>query len=127
MRRPAERAKKRGEVVEGEGGSAYRTNYFSFEDAFTSNLKDSPGLIQVTLAVSTQRDGRVLQWLGKHELALRSVILVELADTSETEATTAAGKARLQQRLTDAINEVLTQTEGFGGVDNVHFRGYLVQ
>jgi flagellar FliL protein len=115
------------EVVEGEGGSAYRTNYFSFEETFTSNLKDSPALIQVNLAASTRRDGRVLQWLGKHELALRSVMLVELAETSEMEATTAAGKQRLQRRLTDAINKVLTDTEGFGGIDNVHFRGYLVQ
>jgi flagellar FliL protein len=116
-----------GEVVEGEGGSAYRTNYFSFEETFTSNLKDSPALIQVNLAASTRRDGRVLQWLGKHELALRSVMLVELAETSEMEATDAVGKQRLQRRLTDAINKVLTDTEGFGGIDNVHFRGYLVQ
>ncbi len=116
-----------GDFVEGEGGSAYRTNYFSFEEAFTSNLRDSAALIQVHLAASTQRDGRVLQWLGKHELALRSVVLVELAETSEEEATSAAGKDRLQKRLTDAINAVLTETEGFGGVDDVHFRGYLVQ
>lgn len=115
------------EVVDGEGGSAYRTSYFSFEEAFTSNLADSPALIQVNLAASTRRDGRVLQWLAKHELALRSVMLVELAETSELEATTAAGKERLQRRLTDAINQVLTETEGFGGVDDVHFRGYLVQ
>lgn len=115
------------EIVEGEGGSEYRTSYFSFEESFTSNLKDSPALIQVNLAASTQRDGRVLQWLSKHELALRSVMLVELAETSEEEATTAAGKAGLQKRLTNAINQVLTETEGFGGVDDVHFRGYLVQ
>lgn len=116
-----------GEIVEGEGGSAYRTSYFSFEESFTSNLRDSPALIQVTIAASTQRDGRVLQWLGKHELALRSVMLVELAETTEEEATSAAGKERLQRRLTDAINKVLTDAEGFGGVDNVYFRGYLVQ
>ena len=125
---PAEKAgEEEGAVVEGEGGSAYRTNYFSFEEPFTSNLKDSPALIQVTLATSTRRDGRVLQWLGKHELALRSAVLVQLAETTEEEATSAAGKERLQRRLTDAINGVLTKTEGFGGVDDVYFRGYLVQ
>jgi len=115
------------EVVEGEGGSEYRTSYYSFEEPFTSNLKDSSGLIQVTLAASTRRDGRVLQWLAKHELALRSVMLVELAETTELEATNAGGKIKLQKRLTDSINRVLTETEGFGGVDNVYFRGYLVQ
>jgi len=115
------------EPVEGEGGSEYRTSYYSFEEPFTSNLKDSPALIQVNLAASTRRDGRVLQWLAKHELALRSVMLVELAETTEMEATNAQGKLRLQKRLTNSINKVLTDNEGFGGVDNVFFRGYLVQ
>lgn len=115
------------EIVEGEGGSDYRTSYYSFEEAFTSNLADSPALIQVSLAASTRRDGRVLQWLARHELALRSTILIELAETSEEQATTAAGKEDLQKRLTASINGVLTEKEGFGGVDQVHFRGYLVQ
>ena len=115
------------EAVEGEGGSEYRTTYYSFADSFTANLASSPALIQVTLAVSTRRDGRVLQWLDKHELALRSAILIELAETSEAEASSAEGKAALQKRLTTAINRVLTRMEGFGGVDQVYFQGYLVQ
>ncbi len=125
---PAEKeGKGHGEVVEGEGGSEYRTSYYQFEDSFTSNLKDSPALIQVTLAASTRRDGRVLQWLGKHDLALRSAMLVQLAETTEAEATSAQGKEDLQRRLTAAVNKVLTEREGFGGVDNVYFIGYLVQ
>lgn len=120
-------AEKGADPVEGEGGSAYRTSYYQFEDSFTSNLAESSSLIQVTLAASTRRDGRVLQWLGKHQLALRSAILVELAETSADEAGSVAGKAALQKRLTAAINRVLTETEGFGGVDQVHFQGYLVQ
>lgn len=115
------------DVTEGEGGSEYRTSYYQFEDSFTSNLAGSPALVQVTLAASTRRDGRVLQWLGKHQSALRSAILVELAETSEAAATSVDGKAALQKRLTAAINRVLTETEGFGGVDQVHFQGYLVQ
>ena len=115
------------EIVDGEGGSEYRTSYYQFQDSFTSNLKASPALIQVTLAASTRRDGRVLQWLGKHDLALRSAMLVQLAETTEEQATSAAGKKDLQRRLTKAVNEVLTEREGFGGVDNIYFLGYLVQ
>ncbi|MGB3378434.1 flagellar basal body-associated FliL family protein [Allopontixanthobacter sediminis] len=120
---------KEGEVddVDGEGGSEYRTTYYSFEDAFTSNLLDSAALIQVSLAASTRYDGRVLMWLRKHDLAIRSAILIELADTPEGDVYSVEGKARLQKRLTAAINRVLTETEGFGGVDDVHFRGFLVQ
>ncbi|WP_374408691.1 flagellar basal body-associated protein FliL [Pelagerythrobacter sp.] len=116
-----------GELVYGEGGSKYRTAYYSFVEDFTSNLKDSDGLMQVSLAASTHRDGRVLMWLDEHQLAIRSRILVELADTPEEEVMTSAGKTRLQKRLTDAVNEVLVEREGFGGVDNVYFRTFIVQ
>ncbi len=114
-------------AVHGEGGSEYRTAYYSFEEGFTSNLKDSPGLVQVSLAASTRHDGRVIQWLEMHELAVRSAILVELANTVEDDVYTVAGKQRMQERLTDAINAVLEEQEGFGGVEAVHFRTFLVQ
>lgn len=114
-------------IIYGEGGSKYRTSYFSFAEDFTSNLKHSPALVQASLAASTKRDGRVLMWLQKHELAIRSEILSVLADTPEDEVYTREGKKRLQKRLTAAINEVLSQTEGFGGVDAVHFRTFIVQ
>lgn len=66
-------------------------------------------------------------WLKKHELALRSEILEVLADTPEEEAFSAEGKERLQKRLTATINRVLTEREGFGGVDAVYFKSFLVQ
>jgi flagellar FliL protein len=123
----AKAAKDAAKPVYGEGGSKYRTVYYSFEESFTSNLADSPGLVQVELAVSTRRDGRVLQWVKNHELAIRSAILAQLAATPEAEVYDVAGKARLAQRLTNAINQVLEENEGFGGIDAVHFRGFLVQ
>lgn len=113
--------------VYGEGGSKYRTAYYSFQESFTSNLADSPGLIQVELAVSTRRDGRVLQWVESHELAIRSAILAQLAATTEAEVYDVEGKKRLGARLTKAVNAVLEENEGFGGIDAVHFRGFLVQ
>ncbi|MEP1422140.1 MAG: flagellar basal body-associated FliL family protein [Erythrobacter sp.] len=116
-----------GAMVHGEGGSEFRTAYYTFEDSFTSNLADSSGLIQVELAASTQRDGRVLQWVHNHQLAIRSALLVQLASTSEQDLYTVEGKEALAKRLTKAINTVLEEKEGFGGVENVHFKGLLVQ
>lgn len=116
-----------GAEVDGDGGSEYRTSYYNFTDEFTSNLKHSSALVQVSLACSTRRDGRVLLWLKKHELAIRSEVLVVLADTPEEDAFSPEGKERLGKRLTDAINRVLTRTEGFGGVDQVYFKSFLVQ
>jgi flagellar FliL protein len=113
--------------VMGEGGSKYRTAYFLFTEEFTSNLRNSAGLIQVSIAAATHYDGRVLLWLKKHELALRSRVLIELADTPEEEVLTPEGKESLQQRLAKGMNEVLTEEEGFGGVDAVYFRSLLIQ
>ena len=119
--------KEEGAMIYGEGGNEFRTAYYTFEDSFTSNLADSPGLIQVELAASTQRDGRVLQWIHNHQLAIRSAILVQLAATAEADLYSVEGKEQLAKRLTDAINKVLEEKEGFGGVENVHFKGLLVQ
>ena len=116
-----------GAEVEGEGGSAYRTIYYSFGEDFTSNLRNSDSLVQVSLAASTRRDGRVVMWIKKHELAIRSELLSVLADTPEEDVSTIPGKARLQKRLTAAINQVLTHTEGFGGVDAVYYKTLVVQ
>jgi flagellar protein FliL len=113
--------------VYGEGGSKYRTAYYSFDEGFTSNLADTPALIQIELAVSTRHDGRVLQWVKTHEIAIRSAILAQLAATPEADVYDVAGKERLSKRLTKTINTVLEENEGFGGIDAVHFRGFLVQ
>ena len=66
-------------------------------------------------------------WVKKHELAIRSELLAVLADTPEEDVSSIPGKARLQKRLTAAINQVLTRTEGFGGVDAVYFKTLVVQ
>lgn len=116
-----------GKEVDGDGGSEYRTLYYSFADDFTSNLKDSEALVQLSIACSTRRDYRVMLWLKKHELAIRSALLTVLADTPEADVQTAEGKDRLQKRMTAAINKVLTAAEGFGGVDAVYFKTFIVQ
>lgn len=113
--------------VDGEGGSEFRTVYYNFADDFTSNLRNTDALLQVNIAASTRRDYRVVMWLKKHELAIRSAVLIAIADTPEEDVISPEGKARLQKRLTAAINKVLTDTEGFGGVDNVYFKSFIVQ
>lgn len=111
----------------GDGGSEYRTAYFVFRDDFTSNLKGSPSLVQLSLAASTQRDGRVIFWMKQHELAIRSSLLTVLADTPEEQLLTVDGKQQLRKRLTGAINDQLIELEGFGGVDRVYFNSIIVQ
>ncbi|MBX7481879.1 flagellar basal body-associated FliL family protein [Qipengyuania qiaonensis] len=122
-----DKSKEKAPVVHGTGGGEYRTAYYNFTDEFTSNLADGPALIQVSLAASTHYDGRVLMWLNEHETAVRSRVLAELAATGEADLASIRGKEELQQRLTKAINETLEEREGFGGVDSVYFRSFIVQ
>lgn len=111
----------------GEGGDKYASTYFTLEKEFTSNLKESTHFIQVGIAVSTPYDDRVIGNLKTHEIAVRSAILMTLGDTDEDAVFTPTGKEALQQKLVQAINRVLKQKEGFGGVGNVYFTNFVVQ
>lgn len=118
--------------AEGEKASSgeapkYESSYFQIEKEFTSNLKDSTHLIQIGLAVSTPYDEKVIEHLKAHELAVRSAVLMALTETDEELIFTAEGKKDLQARLVKAINAVLKEKEGFGGVGNVYFTNFIVQ
>lgn len=110
-----------------EGGAAYESSYFQLEKEFTSNLRDSVHFIQVGLAVSTNYDERVIANMERHELAVRSAVLMALSETDEEQVFTAEGKKALQKRLVGAINDVLKEKEGFGGIGNVYFTNFIVQ
>lgn len=111
----------------GEGGERYASNYYVMDKEFTSNLQDSVHFVQVGLAVSTPYDESVIDNLKTHEIAVRSAVLLELGNTSEDGVFTTEGKRQLQGRLTRAINNVLVQKEGFGGIGNVYFTSFVVQ
>ncbi|WP_448662886.1 flagellar basal body-associated protein FliL [Sphingomonas sp. CJ20] len=111
----------------GEGGDKYASSYYPMEKEFTSNLQDSVHFVQVGIAVSTPYDARVLENIKTHEIAIRSQVLMALGETTEDEVFTAEGKRRIQARLVKAINAVLQEKEGFGGVSNVYFTNFIVQ
>lgn len=111
----------------GTGGEAYASNYYAMDKEFTANLQDSVHFVQVGLAVSTPYDNTVIDNLKTHEIAVRSAILMELGNTNEDGVFTNEGKRQLQARLVKAINTVLVQKEGFGGVGNVYFTSFVVQ
>lgn len=111
----------------GTGGDKYASSYYPLEKEFTSNLQDSVHFIQVGIAISTPYDDTVLENIKTHEIAIRSAVLMALGETSEEQVFTAEGKAQIQKRLVDAINGVLKEKEGFGGVSNVYFTNFIVQ
>lgn len=124
--KPAKEEAEKDSSGSGEGPK-YESSYFQIEKDFTSNLKDSAHLIQIGLAVSTPYDEKVIGHLKSHELAVRSAVLMAISETDEETIFTAEGKKDLQRRLVKAINEVLKEKEGFGGVANVYFTNFIVQ
>lgn len=111
----------------GDGGERYASNYYQLPKDFTSNLRDSVHIVQIGLAISTPYDDTVINNLKTNDLAVRSAVLMTLGDASEDMVTSGDGKRQLQRRLVDAINEILRQKEGFGGVANVYFTNFVVQ
>ena len=111
----------------GKGGDKYASNYYAMEKEFTSNLRDSVHFVQVGIAISTPYDERVVENIKTHEIAVRSAVLLALGDATEEQVFAVEGKRQLQAHLVKAINAVLKQKEGFGGVGNVYFTNFVVQ
>lgn len=111
----------------GEGGDKYASSYYPLEKEFTSNLQDSVHFMQVGVAISTPYDEKVIENIKTHEIAIRSAVLMALGETTEDQVFTAEGKKAMQDRLAKAINAVLKEKEGFGGVGNVYFTNFIVQ
>ena len=112
---------------ESMAGDKFASNYYPMEKEFTSNLQDSTHFVQVGVAISTPYDDKVIEHLKTNDIAIRSAILMTLGDTTEEQVFTSQGKQQLARKLTAAINGVLEQKEGFGGVCNVYFTNFVVQ
>ena len=107
--------------------SAYQATYFQIPMPFTSNMADSDAFAQISIAVSTYYDNRVIQAVQTHEMAVRSAILMMLAQEDEADLATPEGKERLQGKILKKINETLKAKTGYGGVDNVYFTNFVIQ
>lgn len=105
----------------------FKLTYIPIEENFTSNLSGGTAFVQVGLALSTYYDERVPANVEHHLLAIRSAVLVSLAEQDAQALATTAGKQALRVTLTRTINDVLREREGFGGIDDVQFTAFVMQ
>lgn len=142
-----ERSDEPAEVVEGEDGKMvpkegtvsvkndrapvdpkkYEVTYFALEQSFTANLADGAGFVQLGLSLATYYDGKVVANINRQIVPIRSAILMVLSQQDAAFLSTPQGKQMLQRDLTKAINEVLREKEGFGGIDDVYFTNLVIQ
>jgi flagellar FliL protein len=105
----------------------YQSTYQPIEQPFTSNLRDTDGFLQIGLGVSTFYDHRVLDNLKRADMPIRSAVLEVLAQQQAEVLNTSEGKDLLRRQIKDAINKVLKEHEGFGGIDSVYFTTFIIQ
>jgi flagellar FliL protein len=115
----------------GRGGRpdprVFQATYIPLEGQFTSNLRGGDAFVQIAIGVSTFYDQRVGERLTTHNMAIRSAILTALSEADPVALTTLRGKEDLKETLRNAINNVLTNREGFGGIDEVYFTSFVTQ
>ncbi len=119
----AKQAARRGRI----DPRVFQATYIPIKDQFTANLKGGGSFVQVGLALSTYYDDKVVENVTTHELAIRSAVLMTLSEQDPILITSAQGKEALRRQLVVAINRVLEQREGFGGIDSVYFTSLVTQ
>jgi flagellar FliL protein len=105
----------------------FRTTYIPLEGNFTSNLRGGDNFVQIGLGLSTFYDDHVKENVERNMMAIRSAIILTLSEADPVEITTLSGKEALKEALKNAINRVLTNREGFGGIDDVYFTSFVTQ
>jgi flagellar FliL protein len=108
-------------------GRLFQATYYPLENNFTSNLRGGSAFVQIGLGVSTYYDERVIENVQRHEMAIRSAILLAISEQDPATVATLEGKTALKNTLRNAINEVLTNREGFGGIEEVYFTSFVTQ
>jgi len=105
----------------------FQSTYIPLEGNFTSNLSGGDAFVQIGIGLSTYYDEKVTDAVHRHEMAIRSAILMTLSEADPVDIMSLSGKERLKQTLKNAINNVLTNREGFGGIDDVYFTSFVTQ
>jgi flagellar protein FliL len=105
----------------------FEVTYIGLEQSFTANLADGAGFVQIGISLATYYDGKVVQNVERQAVPVRSSVLMVLSQQDAAVLSTPQGKQMLQRDLTHAINDVLRQKEGFGGIDNVYFTNLVIQ
>jgi flagellar FliL protein len=108
-------------------GQQFDQLYNEMERKFTVNLSGSKQFCQFSMGFMTHYDQRVVDNVYKHELALRSVILMEVSTYSKDQLSTVSDKQKLANKIKERMNQVLIGYEDFGGIEEVFFTEFVIQ
>jgi flagellar FliL protein len=118
---PERQTKSQSEVTK------FESRYKEMSRPLVANLAGSRKVMQVTIAIMTHYDDRVINNMEKHEFALRSAALDVLRQVTESELERPVFRIELAEKLRLALNAVLERYEDFGGIEQVLFTEFVVQ
>ncbi|HAW16868.1 MAG TPA: flagellar basal body protein FliL, partial [Oceanospirillaceae bacterium] len=93
----------------------------------TINLAGSKKFVQFSMGFMTHYDQRIVDFVYKHEMAIRSAIIMEVSSHQQDQLVTVADKQKLADSLKTRMNQVLTGYEDFGGIEEVFFTEFVIQ
>jgi flagellar FliL protein len=99
--------------------------YYTFDPDIVLNVKDSDAVIDAGVSLSTHY-AATNKALKNDDPALRSAILMALADMPQDTAMTDAGKAQMLARIVTAVNQQLRNDGYRGTVDGAYFTSFVV-
>jgi len=105
----------------------FESRYKEMGRPLLANLTGSRKVMQVTVAIMTHYDDKVLQNIEKHDFALRMAALDVMRQVSEAEVDKPTFRIELAEKLRLAMNAVLERYEDFGGIEQVLFTEFVVQ
>ena len=108
-------------------GQKFDQLYNELDRGFTINLAGSQKFVQFSMGFMTHYDQRIVDFVYKHEMAIRSAIIMEVSSHQQDQLVTVADKQKLADSLKTRINQVLTGYEDFGGIEEVFFTEFVIQ
>ena len=108
-------------------GQKFDQLYNELDRGFTINLAGSKKFVQFSMGFMTHYDQRIVDFVYKHEMAIRSAIIMEVSSHQQDQLVTVADKQKLADSLKTRMNQVLTGYEDFGGIEEVFFTEFVIQ
>ncbi len=105
----------------------FESSYMELEKNLLANVTGSRKVMSVNLGLMTFYVDRVFKNVKKHEMALRSVALDLMRQTTEPDLARPDFRKELAAKIRDAMNGLLTKYEDFGGIEEIYFTQFVVQ
>ena len=102
-------------------------NYYQIPQALVANIGNSKKVMQVSVGIMTHYDEQVIANVEKHQIALRSAMIVDLRKVTEADIKNPDFQDVMAETMRVTMNSILESYEDFGGIEKVFFPEFIIQ